>query len=347
MNVAHQGLAYRGVNYDTGTNYGGGGALSREVWDHELVRQELRAINDELHCNAVGIFGTDLDRLTEAATVALENGLQVWLQPRLVDADAEGTLDHLAKAARAAEDLRRRYATITLNVGCELSIFSAGVMPGADHEQRSAKLASPRHWPLLPWYNRKLNALLESAATVARTGFNGPITYGAGMWERVKWDRFDIVGLDYYRLAYNRARYARNLRRYHRYGKPVVIVEFGCGSYRGAAEKGPSGHDIIDHDAAVPQITGDHIRDEQVQADQLSELLEIYETERVRGAFVFEFIEPYHLHSNDPRHDLDMAGYGLVKVTTPGVEGRPYRWQPKAAFHTIATRYANAADNTI
>ena len=34
-----------------------------------------------------------------------------------------------------------------------------------------------------------------------------------------------------------------------------------------------------------------------------------------------------------------MAGYGIVKVL-PDQEPETYRWEPKAAFHTVAQRYA-------
>jgi hypothetical protein len=338
------GLAHRGVNYDTGTNYGAGGALSREAWRPELVRSEIQAIREGLHCNAIGIFGTDIDRLVHAAKVALEHGLYVWLQPRLVDAHPQQMLNHLADAARAAEHLRRQYSTVNLNVGCELTIFSAGIIPGATYQQRGARLSSPRSWPLLPWYNRKLNSVLGQAATVARSHFHGQITYGAGLWERVDWRPFDIVGLDYYRVRYNNRRYAANLRRYLRHGKPVVVVEFGCASFDGAVDRGPAAHEIIDWSGSVPQITGPYARNEQVQAEQLAELIGIYEAEGVDGAFVFEFIEPSHPHSDNPHHDLDMAGYGIIKVL-PDQGAGSYRWEPKAAFHTVARLY-EALDRT-
>ncbi|MFC4018217.1 hypothetical protein ACFOW4_09670 [Micromonospora sp. GCM10011542] len=61
------------------------------------------------------------------------------------------TLAHLAAAARAAETLRRRHPAVTLNVGCELTIFSAEIMPGAGYAQRTARLPTLRGWPLLPW----------------------------------------------------------------------------------------------------------------------------------------------------------------------------------------------------
>jgi hypothetical protein len=331
-------LTHRGVNYDVGTNYGPGGTLTRTVWDLDLVRQEIRAIRDELHCTSIGIYGTGVDRLVEAAAAALEDGLDVWLQPRLIDASPQETLRHLAETARAAESLRRRPATLVLNVGCELSIFSNGIIPGASHQERGSKLSSPQYWLRLPWFNRKLNALLGQAAATTRSCFNGQITYGAGLWERVNWDRFDIVGLDYYRIPANRSRYVANLRRFRRHAKPVVVVEFGCASFEGAVERGPTSHEIIDWSGPVPQLTGSWVRNEQIQADQIAELIGIYEAEDVHGAFVFEFIEPSYPHAADPRYDLDMAGYGIVKVL-PGAQGRSYRWEPKAAFQTIAGLY--------
>jgi len=334
------GLRHRGVNYDTGTNYLADGVLSRQTLPDDVMAGEIRAIRDRLRCNAIGIYGTDLDRLVRCATVALRDGLSVWLQPRLINAGPQQTLAHLAEAARAAEELRKRYSAVTLNVGCELSIFSAGIIPGASYGDRGARLTTVRGWPLLPWFNQKLNRLLAEAATVARADFHGQVTYGGGLWERVDWKPFDIVGLDYYRVPFNRSRYARNLRRFHRYGKPVVIVEFGCGSFIGAADKGPTAHELIDWSGSVPQIRTALDRSERIQAEQIADMLDIYDAADVAGAFVFEFIEHSHPHVADPRYDLDMAGYGIVKVLPDDHTGT-YRWEPKLAFHEIARRYGS------
>jgi hypothetical protein len=331
-------LTHRGVNYDTGTNYLAGGGLSRSTWDADVMRGELRAIRDELHCTSIGIFGTDLDRLAQTAEAALEDGLQVWLQPRLVDAGPRDTLAHLAKATEVAEQLRTRNSAMYLNVGCELTVFSEGMIPGAGFAERAARLATLKGWPLVPLYSKRLNRLLHQAADVARAGFRGPITYGAGLWEFVDWKPFDIIGLDYYRIPYNRAKYVTKLRKFKRHGKPVVVVEFGCAAFEGAVEIGPSAHEIIDYSGPVPQIGGAYTRNEQVQAAQLADLIRIYDEEDVHGAFVFEFIEPTHPHSADPRYDVDMAGYSLVKVIHDATDG-PYRWEPKAAFHTVAKLY--------
>ena len=39
---------------------------------------------------------------------------------------------------------------------------------------------------------------------------------------------------------------------------------------------------------------------------------------------------------DDPEQDLDMAGFGVVKVAP----GEPARWDRKAAFHELARLYA-------
>ena len=82
------------------------------------------------------------------------------------------------------------------------------------------------------------------------------------------------------------------------------------------------------------------MRDEQVQATYLRELLELYEAEGIEGAFVFTFAMPDFPHRpDDPEHDLDMAGFGLVKVTADG-------WERKAAFRELAQLYATQGESS-
>lgn len=58
---------------------------------------------------------------------------------------------------------------------------------------------------------RRLNAFLERAVTVARANFEGEITYSAGPWEAegIDWRQFDFVGLDYYAFHPTRKEHAR------------------------------------------------------------------------------------------------------------------------------------------
>jgi hypothetical protein len=219
-------------------------------------------------------------------------------------------------------------------VGCELTVFGAGIIPGDSNAERAAKLASPEWWPRFPEFSSQLNGLLAKACTLARSRFGGRLTYGAGLWEDVDWTGFDMVGLNYYRASFNDADYATNLRGFHRHGKPIVIVEFGCCGFEGAAEMGPAGGTIVDWTADPPALAGPYRRNEQVQAGYLAQQLDVFEAEGVHGAYVFEFIEPARPWSPDPRHDLDMSSFGVVKAVGDG-------WEPKAAFHELSRRYGS------
>ena len=101
---------------------------------------------------------------------------------------------------------------------------------------------------------------------------------------------------------------------------------------------GPMSHAIVHQGPAGPAIPPGYTRSETEQAGYLAELLAVFEKAGAHGAFVFEFAEHYKPHSPDPRHDLDMAGYGIVKVL-PGAADS-FSWEPKAAFAEIARIYA-------
>ncbi|QQK76261.1 abortive phage infection protein [Salicibibacter cibarius] len=336
--MKHQrALVQKGINYDTGTNFSPD-SLSRE-WRKRLMEQEIRLICEQLHCTSIQIYGTNVDRLIACAKIALENGLHVWLQPRLLEGNQEETLAHLSEVALAAEQLRKKYQRIDLSLGCELSIFSSGLMPGNNYAERAEKLRTM--WWLLPWFNKKLNGYLSKASKIVREKFKGKISYGAALWERVDWKAFDVVGLNLYKVPYNESRYVKTLRKFHRKNKPIVIFEFGCGTFENADKKGPESHEIIDWNTTVPEIKDGIKRNESSQANYIIELLNIYQSENIYGAFVYDFIQPYHPHSSNTRHDLDMASYGIVKVYSEDSE-KPYSsgyWEPKEAFHEIAKFY--------
>lgn len=335
-------LTYLGINYDTGTNYMPGWH-SRPDWSDQTMTEQLSVIRDQLHCNAVNVFGSELGHLAACAAAAVEAGLQVWVQPRLVDATPEALLEHLAALASEIEPLRAGGAPIRLNVGCELSVFAAGIMPGANYAKRARRLRWT--WPLLPVFNRRLDALLGKASAVAREHFGGEITYGAGMWETVDWRRFDTVGLNHYRDSTNQRSYGATLEQAKTHGKPVLVTEFGCCGYPGADERGADGDGIVDWtDPERPRVESGHRRDEQVQAHYLGELLDTFATAGVGGAFVFEFSEPSYPTAAEPEHDLDMASFGVMAVHVRDTEdGVSYTNVPKAAFHEIARRYGETS----
>jgi hypothetical protein len=333
------GLVHKGINYDVGTRLLPA-FTSREQLPREFMVQEIGAIRDHLHCTSIGIYGSDTDRLIEGATVAADAGLHVWLQPRLTDTGVDDTLRQIAEVATAAEALASRGPGIVFDVGCELTLFAQGIIPGESFDERLATLLATLDQ--IPVYNEQLNDLLRRAVTETKAHFSGPVTYGSGSWESVDWREFDYVGVDLYRDATSEADYTAILRSYHAHDKPVVIREFGCCCYEGAEDQGSLGNAIVDWGKVPPQLNGDYVRDESVQATYLAELLDIFAREAVHGAFVYQFIEPYSTYDPNPRYDLDMASFAVVKVY-PADSDKSYAktgyWEAKEAFGELAKRF--------
>ncbi|TDW17565.1 abortive phage infection protein [Kribbella kalugense] len=333
-------LALKGVAYDTG----GGPADedSRARWRNSTMRGELHAIRHRLHANWVSIYGSDVRRLVDTATAALEDGLMVSIQPRSFDEPQAAELEKLRKVAVEAERLRRRFGQeVILVVGCEFMLFTPGIVPGATFYERVEYLTKGDFD--MAELQRKFRAFTAKMAKVARSNFHGRITYGAASdLEQVDWSIFDIVGLDYYSYHANRADHTMELAPFRRWGKPILILEFGCCTFTGAAELGGMGWDIVDYSGDVPVIPPQYVRNEQEQADHLANMLDVFTDEGFLGASPYTFISPDAPHRpHDRPHDEDMAAFSLCKVlryddTDPA---SPYRWLPKKSFQSVARFY--------
>ena len=183
---------------------------------------------------------------------------------------------------------------------------------------------------------RKVNVLIRDALATARQEFQGPITYAAGYWEQVDWSGLDIVGVNLYRFGNDPAAYAEQLDKLVRESdKPVVITEFGCGSFVGADLRGPGSFLIVNWFASPPRIKDGYVRDEGTQAKYLEDLINLYSDRGVHGCFVYTFSMADFPHSADPGVDLDMAGFGVVKLPADDQS----RWEPKSAFAAVARLY--------
>ena len=97
-----------------------------------------------LRCDAVRIIGGDLDRLSVAARHAVDAGLEVWFSPQPCELGPEPMRVLFGEASRRAQDLRGSSGTeVVLVLGCELSVFAAGFLPGADSYARLGSLLAP------------------------------------------------------------------------------------------------------------------------------------------------------------------------------------------------------------
>jgi len=301
------------------------------------MRTDVRAIACELHASSVSVYGTGVKRLAATAAEAVEHGLHVWLQPRLADESPSDIIDHLAETGRRAEKLRRQGAAVVLSVGCEFVLFVPGIVPGDNVLERVQNLLSGHFDPVA--MQRKLAAFTERAARTGRSVFRGPLTYGASFDEEVDWSMFDLISANYYG---DRPR--RDLAPHLRIGKPLAITEFGRCTYAGAAQDGGMGWNVVDYDKDPPEIIGGLVRSEGDQARFITERLDQYEAMGLYAALVYDFVTPDAPHRQNPRYDLDLASYSLVRTIwdTPADPGPQWHWEPKLAFHAVAQRFAAA-----
>ncbi len=328
----------KGIGYDTGYSMDG---VTRRPFDHAVVRRELEIIRDDLHCTAVRPFGNELDQLEYAASYAAELGLEVWFSPFTHQLEPDEIHDVLLDAADRAERIRRRGAAVVFVAGAELSLFNKGFLPGDTFEERVGGLLAGDRTGVAALPGR-INGFLGRAVAAVRERFGGPVTYASVPLEGVDWTPFDIVSVDLHRNKEVEHLYRDGVRTLVAQGKPAAITEFGCTTWRGAADLGARSGEIVEYDGGTPvRLTGDYVRDEQEQAGYLRELLAIFDDEGIDAAFACTFVCYGLPYREDPRTDLDMGSWGVVKVLDGGTgstyPGMP--WEPKAAFGALADGY--------
>lgn len=342
----------------------------RPDFNPDVIHRELGIIKDDLRCNAVRVCGLDINRLMTAAEDALGQGLNVWLSPEMWDKDQDKTLAYVTKAAEAAEQLNTKYPGRTVFlVGSELTLFMQGIVPGKNVSQRMGNPAN-REMIRAGKHNEALNPWLAKANNAVRDVFHGPVSYASLVWEKVDWDLFDYVGVDHCRSVKINDRYIDMLQPPFSHGKPVVITEFGSRTYKGAdtTTEGMAGT-IVDN-SPTPRVLatfilnaarsslfgtqlppprprlkkGGYERDEAMQARALTKTLELLEEAGVEGTFVMTFVSPTSPYDDNPKFDLDLDSFSLVKSYQGGRHGSTYpdmTWEPKEAFKAVSEYYAN------
>jgi hypothetical protein len=342
----------KGINYDTG--FLSAGTSTHEPFDPEIVEREMRIIHDDMHCTAVRVTGGDPDRLEIAAKCAARAGLEVWFCPFTNGLTQDALLELLADCAERAERLRQSGAEVVMLTGSEVSLFTSGFFPGETLQDRLALIADPlRVRPMIGEVRARMNDFLRRAVGIVRARFGGRVSYASLPLEGVDWTQFDIIATDAaYRSAAMAPRYRESIRAFveqgRALGKPVAVTEFGCGTFRGAGELADRGAESMvawGADGRPVRLSGDLVRDESEQAAHVRDLLDVFDGEGVDAAFLYTFARYDLPFRDDPREDLDVASYGVVKVLD-GRQGERYpdmAWEPKAAFDVLADLYGRAS----
>lgn len=335
----------RGMTYDTG--FVRNGRISRPDFDPAVVARELAIIRDDLHCNAVQITGGDPGRLEFAARCAAELGLEIWFSPYPLELTRDEILALLTDCAQRAERVRRTGAAVVFVTGVELSIMNRGFIPGDSVQQRlDVVLDDPDHRAeRFAELSTRLDDFFDHALPVLRDRFHGALTYACIPFEQIDWSPFDFRTVELIRSAEVADLFRAGVRNLVAQGKPVAVTGFGTATWRGSGAVAPRSMEIVEYDAHgnPVRLTGEYERDEAGQAEYLRELLDIFDSEGVDSAFVFLFALYNYPHrtTGDPRDDLDLAGFGMVKVLPDG-RGETYPdmpWEPKKAFGAVAAYY--------
>src|SRR5260370_5945333 len=146
----------RGVLYDVARVMG---ANWRPDYDPGVVRRELEIIKTDLHCNTVKICGRDIGRLTAASRSALELCLEVWFSPELWNKPPDATLDHITRAAVAAEGLRETWPVrVVFVVRTRLTLFMRRLIESRTFGKR---IRAMREAITSEAHNKPLNAFLR------------------------------------------------------------------------------------------------------------------------------------------------------------------------------------------
>lgn len=281
------------------------------------------------------------------ARAAAEAGLEVWYSPFAHGLSQEELFAFLADAAERAERLRATGARVVFLTGSEITLFTDGFLSGATLQERAAVLSDPvRFRALLPQLNAELNAFLARVLGAVRDRFHGDVGYASVAFEGVDWAPFDVIASDAgYRDATNAATFPDALRAQVGQGKRFAVTEFGCGTFRGAADLGSRGDAIVEwgEDARPVKMSEGTVRDELEQAGYVREMLGLYAAAGLDAAFVYTFarwdLPTLGDRDHEPDRDFDAASFGIVRVLPPGVaegEYAEFGWEPKAAFGAVA-----------
>lgn len=343
-------MKVKGICYDAGRVVG---VNLRPVLQQDTVRNEMEIIKNDLHCNAVRVCGYDLRRLKLASEEAIRAGLEVWFSPEKLDETSSGTLEYISRAAEIANGL---YGDTVLIIGSELTLLMKGILKGRKFAERMRNREN-RDFVQRGLHNEALNSFIKKTVNAVRARYRGRITYASLIWENVDWEPFDYAGVDHYMLQPIRDRYFELLEPLFRSGKPVVITEFGFRTYRKIdSDELGSDEDITNSRSLImrrkpiigrffhPLISGKYQRDEELQAKLIVEHLNQLDKAGVEGGFVNTFVSPLLTYNPDPRFDLDMSSYSIVKSYDGGF-GSTYpsmTWDPKRSFWALSEYYANS-----
>ncbi len=302
----------------------------------------------EAGANAVRIHCSDSKQLIRATKVALDNSLYVWMSPRFINDNEKSTLKKLRIVAKDAEKLRKGFdEKLVFVVGNEFTLDTAGLLPQLPikiHPWRADNCISFIFQIKSLLYNKqalgnvsiineaekylhsidvKLNSFLKQATSTVRDQFKGKVTYCAAMWENVDWRsfNFDYICSNEYISAKNQEICKNHLLELKKFGKPLIVSEFGCCTYEGAFEYGGGAAGMYFRIKKKLKYS----QDEQVKA--IKESFRIFREVGVDGCFCYVLVKPFLVK-------FDINSFGITKNYKNKLE-------PKKGFSELKKQFKN------
>lgn len=368
------GQMKRGINYSVGLNFvpkdKNAAKNAAEVYRSILAGLTPEKIGLEMEeiiglgCDSVRIYGDNEEKLLLAAKIALEKGLNVWISPRIFNANKEDTLSKLTEFAKKVEVLRRSPGNedkITLVLGNEISIDSSEIFEDETYLDRVKKYESVAIFQTLST-RFKLKKVLQGLsparvleeqrmkvvsagmvkemAAQVRPLFHGPLTYAALPQEEIDWDdpNLDLVSVNLYDDASHSDKgYEEKLKSYKGHKdktgreKQVAVTEFGTSSYRGASWFGGASSQKAINWQKMKPASPCHIlpliNNREGQVKHLEKLIRLYRKHQLGAAFIFEFVD--RITENLPvGADLEIANMA-VKPSKPEPKDKQRRTMEK------------------
>jgi hypothetical protein len=285
----------KGVNYCAGRLPG----TALPTPGVEEMNEQLGTIHDELGCNAIIIYsgGEFEDNLLECATLAVGKGFDmIYVQPRYIDSSISDLMLRTGSFAKRLRPLSESAASIAFCAGHELSMDTAGIIPGDTYAERTTYIMNNKTWTSL--VQKEFPPLIQEVMQVCRDNYGREVAYAASSAEMnlVPWADpiFESVNVDLYvseTYGLSESLVLSILSGLKRFGKPVNSTEWGCPTFTGA---GPiSSAWSVEYAKQQPY-------DEDEQANYIQQYCETLNSATVNGSF-------YTLYNDDffPR------GYGL------------------------------------
>jgi hypothetical protein len=201
-------------------------------------------------------------------------------------------------------------------------------------------LVGPELWNATPQRTLRFITTAAAAAEPLFQRFPQQLTFCVGN-ELTLFMRGIVPGLNHARAADPRAAPAFGFASCRDADNPQLLGMFNATSLSLLAAHLP-----VVRRSIQPRVRTVHPRDESAQSQHLVDQLQLLDQADVDGAFVMCFSFTLAPSSDDQRHDIDATSLSIVRSLPHGQRGTTYpdmAWEPKQAFHAIASYYASHA----